>query len=253
MRSVGMALYLREVKTRLGGQWWGLVWTLAEPLANAAMLFFIYAQLRARAVGGVDTLLFLVTGLLPFQLFKSLVLRGMEAIEANQGLFAYRQVRPVDAVLARAGVELTLGTVMLGVTALVLAWMGHDIWPRQPLELLACSALLVAFGTALGLFAAVVTAGPLARGRAVVRLAFLPIYLSSGAIFPIASLPQGVRDAFLFNPLVHLLDALRAGVFGPDYRVAPGSSVAVPLACTLVIGVLAMGLYRMRRDQLLNN
>ena len=100
MVAVNFALYLRELKTRMGGQWWGLLWTVGEPLAGAAVMLAIYMTVKARTLAGVDTLLFLTSGFLPFQLFRTLVLRGMEGIDANQGLLGYRQVRPIDTAFA---------------------------------------------------------------------------------------------------------------------------------------------------------
>ena len=250
MRAVVFALFLREFKTRLGGRWWGLVWALGEPLAGAAVLLGLYTLAHAHAVGGVDTVLFLVSGVLPFQLFKNLVLRPMEAIDANQGLFAYRQVRPIDTVLARALVELMLALGVLAMTLLALAWLGHDVLPRHPLELFGVSALLVALGSALGLLAAVATGGALARGRAAIRVATLPLMLASGVIFPVAALPPAVRELLLANPLLHLLERLRGAVFGSTYHALPQASPALPLAALLVCAALALALYRARRDRL---
>jgi capsular polysaccharide transport system permease protein len=250
MRAVVFALFLRELKTRLGGRWWGLLWALGEPLAAAAVLLGLYMLAHAQAVGGVDPLLFLVSGVLPFQLFKNLVLRSMEAIDANQGLFAYRQVRPIDAVLARALVELTLALGVLAVTLLVLAWLGHDVLPRHPLELFGVSALLVALGSALGLLAAVATGGAMACGRAAIRVATLPLMLASGVVFPVAALPPAVRELLLLNPLLHLLEGLRGAVFGSAYHALPQASSALPLATLLVTAALALALYRARRDRL---
>lgn len=250
MRAVVFALFLREFKTRLGGRWWGLVWALGEPLAGAAVLLGLYRLAHAHAVGGVDTLLFLVSGMLPFQLFKNLALRSMEAIDANQGLFAYRQVRPIDTVLARALVELMLALGVLAMTLLALAWLGHDVLPRHPLELLGISALLVALGTALGLLAAVATGGALARGRAAIRVATLPLMLASGVMFPVAALPPAVRELLLFNPMLHLLERLRGAVFGSTYHALPQASLSLPLAALLVCAALALALYRARRDRL---
>lgn len=250
MRAVVFALFLRELKTRLGGRWWGLVWALGEPLAAAGVLLGLYLLLHARAVGGIDPLLFLVSGVLPFQLFKQLVMRSMEAIDANQGLFAYRQVRPVDTVPARALVELCLALGVLAVTVAVVAWLGHDVLPRHPLELLGVSVLLVLLGTTLGLLAAVATGGALARGRAAVRIATIPLMLASGVVFPVAALPPAARELLLLNPVLHLLELLRSAVFGEAYHALPQAGVRLPLATWLVAAVLAMALYRARRDRL---
>jgi capsular polysaccharide transport system permease protein len=250
MRSVLFALYLRELKTRLGGQWWGFLWAVGEPLAGAAVMLAIYAAAKAPVLAGVDTVLFLVSGFLPFQLFKTLVLRGMDSIDANQGLLGYRQVRPVDTVLARAAVEVTLH---LGITLAawsLLGWLGHVVVPARPLELMAYSAALIAFGSACGLVAAVATAGALSRARAIVRLAFLPLTAASGVLFPLALLPQPLRELLLLNPLTHILEGLRSAFFGPSYAHADGLSPVGITAGVLAAVPVSLALYRLRRDHL---
>lgn len=251
MRDVLFALYLREIKTRLDGRWRSIVWVIGEPLANLAVMLALYGSLRARVLAGVDTLVFLITGVLSFLLFKTLVLRLMESIDANMGLFAYRQVQPIDAILSRAAVEVTLFAGMALVCLLGLGWAGHAIVPQRPLELIAASMLLVGFGVALGLLAAVGTGSTLNRLRTLVKLVFTPLYFLSGAIVPIASLPPPVQQALLHNPLTHLIESIRSAFLGPVYQSAAGVSLQLPLAWTLVTALLGLSLYRVRRHRLL--
>lgn len=251
MRDVLFALYLREIKTRLDGRWRSVVWVIGEPLANLAVMLALYSSLRARVLAGIDTLVFLVTGVLSFLLLKSLVLRLMESIDANMGLFAYRQVQPVDAILSRAAVEVTLFAGMTLVCLIGLGWAGHVIVPQRPLELIAATALLVGFGVALGLLAAVGTAGTLNRLRTLVKLAFTPLYFLSGAIVPIAGLPPPAQQAMLHNPVTHLIESIRGAFLGPVYQSAAGVSLQLPLAWTLVTALLGLSLYRVRRHRLL--
>ena len=251
MRDVLFALYLREIKTRLDGRWRSVVWVIGEPLANLAVMLALYSSLRARVLAGIDTLVFLVTGVLSFLLLKSLVLRLMESIDANLGLFAYRQVQPVDAILSRAAVEVTLFAGMTLVCLIGLGWAGHVIVPQRPLELIAATALLVGFGVALGLLAAVGTAGTLNRLRTLVKLAFTPLYFLSGAIVPIAGLPPPAQQAMLHNPVTHLNESIRSAFLGPVYQSAAGVSLQLPLAWTLVTALLGLSLYRVRRHRLL--
>jgi capsular polysaccharide transport system permease protein len=100
------------------------------------------------------------------------------------------------------------------------------------------------------LLAAVATSGVMARTRAVVRLAFFPISLCSGAIFPVSALPQGARDVLLLNPVLHLLDSLRSAFFGDAYRATPSSSLWLPAAWLLATTAMSLSLYRLRRDRL---
>lgn len=250
MRSVVFALSLRELKTRLDGRWGGAVWVIGEPLLNTLGMLAVYSAMRAQTIGGVDTLLFLVSGQMPFLLFKSLVLRLMEAIDSNQGLFAYRQVQPIDAVIARGVVELLVFGAVMGTCLAALGWAGHPVLPHRPLELFAAILLLAITGGALGLFMAVGTAPPLNRLRGLVAMLFLPIYISSGALIPLGSLPLGLQAAFLYNPMAHLLELLRSALLGPVYQASPHVGWTLPITWALGSGLAALALYRARRYRL---
>ena len=250
LRSVVFALSLRELKTRLDGRWGGVVWVVGEPLLNTLGMLAVYSAMRAKTVAGVDTLLFLVSGQLPYLLFRSLVLRLMEAIDANLGLFGYRQVQPVDAVIARAVVELLVFGAVMGTSLAVLGWMGYAVLPHRPLELVAALVLLTVIGASLGLFMAVGTAGPLNRLRGLVTMCMLPVYVSSGALIPLANLPVGLQEAFLHNPIAHLLDLLRQALLGPSYQAIPNADWSLPIAWALATVLVALMLYRARRYRL---
>ena len=115
-RSVIYALLIRELKTRMGGKWLGAFWAFGQPLAHVMFMDFMLETVRGRVMANVDFSVFLVTGVIPFALFKNLSLRLMGAVEANRGLFAYRQVKPMDAFLSRALLE-----IVISATVFVLA------------------------------------------------------------------------------------------------------------------------------------
>lgn len=250
MCSVVFALSLRELKTRLDGRWGGAVWVIGEPLLNTLAMLALYSAMRAQTIGGVDTLLFLVSGQMPFLLFRSLAIRLMDAIDSNLGLFAYRQVQPVDAVIARAVVEVLVFSAVMGACLAGLGWAGHPVLPKKPLELFAAIALLVVLGSALGLFLAVGTAPPLNRLRGLVTMLFLPVYVTSGALMPLGSLPISLRGYFLYNPIAHLLELLRSALIGPAYQASPHVGWSLPILWALCLVLAALGLYRARRHRL---
>jgi capsular polysaccharide transport system permease protein len=250
MQSVVFALSLRELKTRLDGRWGGAVWVIGEPLLNTLAMLALYSAMRAQTIGGVDTLLFLVSGQMPFLLFRSLSIRLMDAIDSNLGLFAYRQVQPIDAVIARAAVEVLVFSAVMGACMAGLGWAGHSVLPKKPLELFATIALLVVLGSALGLFLAVGTAPPLNRLRGLVTMLFLPVYFTSGALMPLGSLPIGLRGYFLYNPIAHLLELLRSALIGPTYQASPHVGWSLPLLWAICLVLAALGLYRARRHRL---
>jgi capsular polysaccharide transport system permease protein len=247
-RAVLFALVLREIKARVGGQWVGAIWTLIEPLTHVMILVTVLGFVTGAVLPGIEYPVFLVTGLLPFFLFQNLALRLMDGIEANRGLFSYRQVKPLDTLLSRAFVEALMNLLVYAFTLGILAWLGFLVVPADPLGMLGINALMILLGTGFGVFSAVVS-HERPRLRSFIRIAMMPLYFASGVIFQVDLLPREYLDWLLLNPLLHLVELSRHA-FIPAYVPAQGVDALYPLLCTLSLAALAMLLYRADRLRL---
>lgn len=247
-KAVYFALFLREVKTRFGGRSLGAFWLLLEPVAHLAIMMLIFGYIRHRVLPGLEFPVFLLSGVVPFFMFRSIALRVMDGVDGNRGLFGYRQVKPFDTLMTRAALEVSLyGTVYL-ILLVALGWLGFHPLPSAPLEVFAIFALMIVMGFAMGLVFAIAT-DDLPQLRSFVRIMFLPLYLMSGVIFPIASIPFEARKWFIWNPVLHAIETLR-GYYFTQYHLIVEIDVTYPLAFTLVTLVFGMALYRVRRDRL---
>lgn len=247
--AVLFALLQRDLKARVGGRWLGAFWILLEPIAHVAVIMVLFTQLRDRLVPGVPFVLFLVTGLIPFFIFRGLSLRVMGAIDGSRGLFGYRQVKPIDTLLVRGALDALLYSGVYVLFLAALGWAGLQWFPDEPLQLFVASAVLIVLGLSLGLLFAVVT-DDLPQLRVFIRIAYFPLYIISGVIFPLATLPPSVLPWLLWNPVLHLLEVQR-GYFFSHYRVLPEASLAYPALLALLLLAVALGLYRVRRHRLL--
>lgn len=247
--AVLFALLQRDLKARFGGRWMGAFWILLEPIAHVAVLMFMFAYLRERLVPGVPYVLFLVTGLIPFFIFRGLSLRIMGAIDGSRGLFGYRQVKPIDTLVVRGALEALLYSAVYVVFLSVLGWYGLQWFPDEPLQLAFASGVLIVLGLSLGLLFAVLT-DDLPQLRVFIRIAYFPLYLISGVIFPVSALPPTALPWLLWNPLLHLLEVQR-GYFFSHYPVIEQASLAYPAGLALVLLAAALALYRLRRHRLL--
>lgn len=242
-------MILREMRVRVGGQWISAIWTVFEPLAHVLMLVAVFSFVRVLHRPGIEVPVFLVTGLVPFFFFQKLVTRMLDGVDASRGLFAYRQVKPIDALLARAGVEGLMNVVVYVVSLGLLAWLGYHVLPARPLEMMIVNVVVFLFGASTGLLFAVIShARP--RLRSVIRLSFMPLYLASGVIFNVDALPRAVIDWLLWNPLLHLVELSRHA-FIPAYTPTAGINLGYPLAVLLVMTALALAVYRSDRVRLL--
>ena len=247
-KSVVFALFLRELKTRFGAYKFGYLWLLLEPMAHVIVLSLIFSYIRDRSLFGIDFPVFIVTGIVPFLMFKNIALRVMDGVESNRALFGYRQIKPMDTFIARTLLDAFLGVTVAALILLGMAWVGLDVPFRDPFALIFLMAMLVLMGLGLGMVLCVFT-HYLPEAKTLVRIIFLPLYLLSGIIFPIAAVPHEYLPLLLWNPLLHAIELMR-GAFFDSYRVLPDISLLFVVMTTLVLLFLGLAWYRTKRHQL---
>lgn len=251
MKSVLFALILREMRTRFGMRRFGFFWMFFEPIAQISLMMALLYFRGRTEMNGIPFPLFLLTGMVPFFLMRGIMFKGMEAVNANRALFAYKQITPFDPIFARAIIEVILSSCVYVLLLLGLGFFfGYDISIHRPLRWVATLFVGVVFSFSLSLlFCMLIEALP--DSRSVIRLMSFPLYLLSGVLFPIWVLPQDVLDWLLWNPFLHIIDELRFSVF-EHYPEHLGVSLFYPLKLSVVLLFVAMALYRQRRMNLVS-
>lgn len=240
--AVWKALFLREALTRLfaGRATW--MWVLIEPVFHVSYLVVIFTVIRLRRIGGIDTALWVVLGMLAFFMFRRTAMQSRTAISANRALFSYRQVKPVDTVLVRGFLE---GFLMVLVSLVLLAGLqlfGHPVWPGDPLTVLAALGGLWVLGMGFGLCASVARE-LVPESDSPIKMLMLPLYFISGVIAPLTSVPPAYREWFTWNPVAHGIEVLRKG-FAPYYAGLPEASLAYLLLWALILLFAGLALHR---------
>lgn len=247
--SVWRAMFIREAMHRLFHRRAAWVWLLAEPVAHIAFLIFIFTVMRMRHVGGIETALWLMTGMLGFFMFKRTMTVAMGAVAMAKPLLAYRQVKPVDAVLVRAASEGVLMAVISVLFYLAAALLGVEVMADDWLEVVSAFLLLWFLGLGVGLLLSVPRELAAEVGD-IVSMVTTPLYLLSGVIFPLAVIPQPYREWLLLNPVAHGIELARLG-FASHYVAANGINWAYPVLFALGACFLGLALHRVYRHRLI--
>ncbi len=241
------ALLLRETKTRFGKYQLGYIWALIEPTLWIASFLGMYYIFGRMAPPGMSMLAFLVTGIVPFSLFKNTSSSTLAAIAGNRGLLFYPQVRPLDLVASRAILEVATQFVvfclLMGGAAL---FDGHL---RVHSVLGSVLGLLLAGG--LGASVGLVLCGLSVFFPTVERLygpMIRPLVWFSAIFHSPDSIPQPLRGWMLYNPILQCIELVREGWFSGYHarHVAP-SYVA---AWILVLLFFGLSLERVARRRL---
>lgn len=207
------AFLLRELKVRYGRARLGYFWALVEPAATVSILVGLHTIVGGggQTIYGESPVIFFVFGTVPYFLFSN-ALSGVQGVCLNQkGLFNYRQIKPIDIMLARAMID---GLMMTGVLLVFLLgwwWCGQEM-PRMHLLELALSLLsLFVLGISLGLvFDVFGTVFP--DVRRVLSILTRPLFFVSGAFFTMTMIPSSARWLLSLNPVLHGVDLARDAV-----------------------------------------
>lgn len=245
-KAVVFALFVRELKTRYGKYRLGYVWALVEPMMHVSILAGIWTLMGRTEFSGVPVPLFLATGFVPFFFFRSVATQSMNAIDANRGLFNYRQVRPIDPVLARIALEALLYTAVYVALLFVGGWfLGYDVAIHDPLQLLLTNGILFLMSCGVALLMAVYGTLYPEVLKVLPATVFRALYFTSGLMFPLAIVPAEYHEWLLWNPVLHLIELNHASYFYA-FEAPPGVNLVYPALFGL--SALALGLLSYRSN-----
>ncbi|MDI9221125.1 ABC transporter permease [Pantoea sp. EA-12] len=244
------ALFLREIRTRFGKFRLGYFWAILEPSAHLLVLLGIFGFIMHRTMPDISFPVFLLNGIIPYFIFSNITNRSVGAIEANQGLFNYRPVKPIDTIIARAVLE-TLIYAAVYILLMLVVWMAGEYFEiANLLQLVATWGLLILFSCGIGLIFMVV-GRTFAETQKFLPILLKPLYFISCIMFPLHSIPKDYWPYLLWNPLVHAVELSREAVM-PGY-VSEGVSLTYLALCTLVTGFIGLALYRTREEAMLTS
>jgi ABC-2 type transport system permease protein len=195
---------------------------------------------------GVDYVSFLVPGLASMTvLFASMFAAISIVWEREFGFLKELLVAPVPRgaivaakILAGSATALIETSVMLLLSPLAGARF-------SPWGALASLPLLGLFGMTVNALGIIVAARmkSFEGFGAVVNFVIQPVFFLSGALYPIAGLPRGLRAVVFINPMTYVVDAVRGLCIG-HHTVPLPVSAAVVVGSALLLAALATRSFR---------
>lgn len=229
----------RDIKVKYGSSILGYFWSFLEPLLLTAVYFFVFSYVGR--LGIENYALFLISGVLPWLWFSTIVNASMRAL-ANQAKLITkvrvpREVFPLGVVGAKTF------EFLMSVLVIVVFALAARVAPTY-LVVYALLAfvlqLLMVTGIAL-LFSAInVLVRDLERlTRIFLRAGFYlsPVLYPAARITRGDELPEWVGVIYQANPMVGILSMYRAGLF-PEY--AP-TDVQVLVSVVAAVGLFVIG------------
>lgn len=241
--NVVFALLFREIRTRTKEDDYGILSIVAiafEPAIYVMTMAAFFYVMRRQAVMGVPIFIFVAVSLTAYSVIRRSLASVPRTMRAARAFYAYPNVKPIDAVLARFILEIAL-TILGGVMVLLFAWwfLGETISDQMIFHALGIFMMLIAAGFGISLFLAVYGM----RFPFIVKL-MAPftrvLFFTSAVIHPASELPQGAQWFIAFNPFAHAMELLRLYALRmPCFREVSFSYFAGFCMFSLFLGLIA--------------
>lgn len=235
------ALLMRELQTRFGGYRLGYLWAPIEAGMQMVIFLVIFGVLMTRVMPGIDYAIFLVSGMAPWFMFTNIASRSLGAVQANQGLLMYRSVAPIDAILSRGVLELTIYFFTFVLFMGILLWLGYEVDFGALHVVLLCWLSLFIFAIGFALIMMVIGHYAEEVGK-VISILFTVMYFASGILYSVHIVPEPYLSYLMYNPIIHNIELMRHSLAPtyPNYHV----SFLYFLEWTLVVLFVGLLLYK---------
>jgi capsular polysaccharide transport system permease protein len=234
--AVEKALFLRELGMRITTSKSGLFWTFFEPFMQVLIFTLIHA-VAFDVKSSYDYAIFTAVNFTAYSLFKNIVLKSMTAFSANKALFIYKQVKPVDTVIARAMVELFITGVVILIFVLIGLYFGYDLTVKNfPMVMLGLFWIML-FSISLGILLAVGNMFYPSIGR-IIGIGMMFLMFGSAVFYSLERIPPQIAKLLLYNPVTHFMEMIHGWYFYElDDRFVNYSYMAIWTMATLFFGL----------------
>ncbi|MGQ0565160.1 MAG: ABC transporter permease [Gemmobacter sp.] len=237
-----LALILREVSMSNGKSMLGYIWEIAEPVATILLLTLILSLYFRTPPLGQNFALFYASGILPMAIFLDIINKVAGSVRFSRALLTYPGVTFLDALLARFLVAVMTKSIIF-VLVLAAIIQIYDLNPFFNYDKIAQGLVMaMALGLAIGSFNCLMFAFVPLYDRLFGMLQ-RPLFLFSAIVYLFETVPLPYRDWLWWNPIIHMVGSIRAGLY-PTYSA---DYVSVTYVVILIAIFLPTSLFFMRR------
>lgn len=248
-------LLRRELRSRYKRSALGWTWSLINPLTSVAIYTLVFSVVFEAPVptgdpsGLASFPLFLLCGLVPWNLFATASEAAADALVGNANIIKKVYFRREALVLAHAGSAAVTTLVELGVLSVILLLAGNMVLPWLPvvLVILAIEVVLV---TGIAFVLSVLNVY-FRDVQHFVRVGLQLLFYGTPIIYSLDLIPLrheifGVdlplRSLFRLNPLTAMVECYRSVLY--DLRFPPGLDLLYLVVWAALLMVLGLRVFR---------
>lgn len=239
-------LALRDIRVRYKQTVLGVAWAVLQPLCTMVVFTVFFGRLAGMPSDGIPFPIFVLVGLLPWQLFSYALTQSSNSLVNEQRLITKvyfpRLTVPLASVLAGVA-DFVIALALVAVAIAGYAVTGHPLGVNASIALLPAFTLLaLAAALGVGLWLAALNVQYRDVRYVVPFLTQLWLFLTPIA-YPSSLVPPAYRVIYGLNPMTGVVDGFRwALVDGP-----PPDPWLLSASVLVVAGLLLTGLLYFRR------
>lgn len=235
-RELLVMLTLRDIKVRYKQTAIGIAWAIVQPVMQMVVFSLIFGKLGKLPSAGLPYPLFVLAGLLPWQLFQKALTQGSVSLVTLGGMMSKvyfpRLIAPLSSVMSGA-IDFAIA---LGVLVFVMLFYGVIPGPAILLmPVFIALAFLAAFSISLWL--SVINTEYRDVQHALPFLAQILMFLTP-VLYPTSLIPDGWKQLYALNPMVSSIEGFRWSLLGgtpPDF-----SALVISTLATIALTVLGL-------------
>lgn len=230
LTSIWNDFYMRFVRSKLGG-----AWLILHPLSQVMIYAFILSNLLASRIPGVSGAygyaIYLMAGLLGWNLFSEVLDRCMKVFVKNANIIKKMSFPRITLPIIEIGSALLNNIVLLGVMVVLFLLLGHDIgWSILSVFLMAPVVALLAAGVGMTLGVLNVFIRDVEQ---VVPIILQLLFWFTPIVYPASVIPGKYLVWLQLSPVYQIVTAYHDAIV---YHRFPSLSVILTL---LVLGLVA--------------
>jgi len=197
----------------------GLFWTFFEPFMQVLMFMFIRVTVMGKESANYDIVVFMASGFIAFNMFSKILHGSIGAFDISRPLFNYKQIKPVDTILARVLFHLFITVIIVIMFLFIGFFFQYENFIPQDTVLVFVGYLwLLVFAFSIAFVVAIGNVFFVSIGKIVGILTF-GLLIFSAVFFPLIALPPAYQEILLYNPLVHFMEFIHSGyIYALDDR-----------------------------------
>ena len=210
--AVQNALFLRELSMRFSSGRMGIFWTFFEPFFQIMVFVLIKLLIFNSGDNHFDFAIFLALNFTAFNMFKNIVIKSTGSFKANKALFLYKQVKPIDTIIARTMVEVFITAIIILIFLFIGFYFDFDM-AIDDLSMVSFGFLwLIIFSFSFAVVVAVLNVFAESISK-IVGFFMTALMFGSAVFYYIEILPLELQHWLMYNPLTHFMEMIHGFYF----------------------------------------